>query len=1145
MYKSTLPKKFKASGRVPDPSELATGELVLNTADAKLYTRDFTGTVQLIATPAVQQIDTIVDLDLTAFAGLDTSKGNIVVGAGSTWAALAPGANGDMLLADSSQSAGLRWGRFSSVAAGSAYQPGFIISGATDQVVDILQVKSSTGTTLVSINPKGWAMLGASDYNSNTVLTIKSTEASIGQYTQITHAAANDQTLNTYLLYGRIQPTVATGRTEFGGASGVRVDVLRAGTSAGTLTTIAGLVASYGNQMDGTNLGVTTYNYGLLLQPYNQYGTIQAQYDIYISAPITGGNPGTIAQHYGIYQEDITAQNYLGGITSVGAVSNQGGLVINTSHARQVYILHTYGISAPQNITNYGLQIDVSKSFTDYASDIGSLYGVSSRATTSGSGALTALYGCESSYGGQLSAAGTIQNVYGLRLNPLYANTAVTNLYDIYIAAPAGSGGSATHHYSIYQAAAAATNYLAGKLTVGDDVNVSSTVYVKSTGNDNALEVVQSHTATANQVVNRTAVYVHTSPVISDWVTDGGTSTGIDCVVRTAGAGSGTLSKVIAARLTYGHGLNLGAGGTITEAYGLVLQAAAVNGDVGTLHDLHIPTRLGSGAVSTHYGIYQEDGDAANYFGGRLLVGGPTYTGAQLSSEAPDSYAHGHRLVHHQTAADTRSAARVALSVRADSDVADGATEQAAYCGVVVEGIRKGTGSGTLTAQYGLQVQCGVQQTVGTGNVTSAYGLAVLPVCDTGNTIGTLTGLYLGSLVGSGTVTTKYGVFQADAGASNRFAGAVAANGGLVAAAPSDSVVVVAKGYAGQTANLQEWQNSSGTTLASVNATGVLTAAGISAVAGTIEGNWSIADASTLSVLDATTQVLTLSNSSGNALLDIKSPSSSVLVRGAAAQTADLIRFADSGGNVIAAVGANGGVSVGPGGLGFAKVDDTFATNIATLVLTHDALLQANVGLIAPSIGANANDSVAFATGSVKSGTAAFLVGDTAGLVGSGQLAARPVSNSSVVAVLQGASGQTASLTEWQNELGSPLLKVDMAGRLVTGSGQPALVGGTGAGTSPTVTVVGTDTAGLITVLTGTSPAASSTVVAVQFATAYGSAPRAVIITPANGAAAALSGSSAVFVNQTNTSTTQFTLDVGSTQLAATTTYKWHYLVIG
>jgi hypothetical protein len=102
---------------------------------------------------------------------------------------------------------------------------------------------------------------------------------------------------------------------------------------------------------------------------------------------------------------------------------------------------------------------------------------------------------------------------------------------------------------------------------------------------------------------------------------------------------------------------------------------------------------------------------------------------------------------------------------------------------------------------------------------------------------------------------------------------------------------------------------------------------------------------------------------------------------------------------------------------------------------------------------------------------------------------------------------------------------------------------GTGAGTTPTLSVSGTDVAGKITLTTGTTPAASATITTITFSSAYDVAPR-VILTPANAAAAALSGTGQVFVNDASGTASLFVLTSGSAALAASTQYIWYFMVI-
>jgi hypothetical protein len=109
----------------------------------------------------------------------------------------------------------------------------------------------------------------------------------------------------------------------------------------------------------------------------------------------------------------------------------------------------------------------------------------------------------------------------------------------------------------------------------------------------------------------------------------------------------------------------------------------------------------------------------------------------------------------------------------------------------------------------------------------------------------------------------------------------------------------------------------------------------------------------------------------------------------------------------------------------------------------------------------------------------------------------------------------------------------------------PSFTAGAGAGSGPTITITGTDSAGYISVLTGSAPSASSVVVTVTFNVAYGATPRAVIVTPASSNEAVLTGTANVWADQGGVATTGFTLNVGSTGLAATTTYLFWYDVRG
>jgi len=104
----------------------------------------------------------------------------------------------------------------------------------------------------------------------------------------------------------------------------------------------------------------------------------------------------------------------------------------------------------------------------------------------------------------------------------------------------------------------------------------------------------------------------------------------------------------------------------------------------------------------------------------------------------------------------------------------------------------------------------------------------------------------------------------------------------------------------------------------------------------------------------------------------------------------------------------------------------------------------------------------------------------------------------------------------------------------------PAIAGGTGAGTSPTVSLNANsnDVSGYISVTPGASPAAGATVATITFGTPYATLAKC-MLSPANSAAALLTGPTQVYVPVPTT--TAFQINSGTSALAAGTLYTWGY----
>ncbi|MDB5490373.1 MAG: hypothetical protein JWO78_222 [Micavibrio sp.] len=116
-----------------------------------------------------------------------------------------------------------------------------------------------------------------------------------------------------------------------------------------------------------------------------------------------------------------------------------------------------------------------------------------------------------------------------------------------------------------------------------------------------------------------------------------------------------------------------------------------------------------------------------------------------------------------------------------------------------------------------------------------------------------------------------------------------------------------------------------------------------------------------------------------------------------------------------------------------------------------------------------------------------------------------------------------------------------IVGPILSGGTAATAAAGTGAGTGGTIAIGGASQGGTITVVTGTTPSASSVIGTLTHPTAYPNG-SSIVITPGNAAAAALSGTSQVFAAG---GTTTATLTSGSAALAAATTYIWNYKITG
>jgi hypothetical protein len=243
-----------------------------------------------------------------------------------------------------------------------------------------------------------------------------------------------------------------------------------------------------------------------------------------------------------------------------------------------------------------------------------------------------------------------------------------------------------------------------------------------------------------------------------------------------------------------------------------------------------------------------------------------------------------------------------------------------------------------------------------------------------------------------------------------------------VGAGVASTIPLVVRGAASQTADLQQWQNSGGTTLASINnGGGIRTTASIKTTA-----------------LESVTATLAIQPSATTTI--------GAVIRGAASQSAHLLQLQDSSGTVLSGVSASGRIYTGTAPLtnsGAQAANISALADAATvtpLVVRGAASQSANLlelqradAGVAFRVRNNGN----FGSGGLVTGVNAYInndiIGDTKGLI------------------VRGASGQTNNLQEWQASDGGTAARVTSSGSLVTTQGFAVLGGASISGSIATL----------------------------------------------------------------------------------------------
>jgi hypothetical protein len=220
------------------------------------------------------------------------------------------------------------------------------------------------------------------------------------------------------------------------------------------------------------------------------------------------------------------------------------------------------------------------------------------------------------------------------------------------------------------------------------------------------------------------------------------------------------------------------------------------------------------------------------------------------------------------------------------------------------------------------------------------------------------------------------------------------------------TIGAVVRGAASQTANLTEWQDSSGTSLARINS------------AGSFIAPFSFIGPSASAISSVNIGVIPSSASN-----------SGIIVRGAASQTADLQQWQNSAGTVKAKINSAGDLTAPSVNATWSMASYAGSASVVPIFIQGAASQTASLQEWKNSSGTVlANVS---AGGSLISQSGRLIAG---GAAGAGRLDIQTSSTTQVASTIRGSASQTADLTQWQDSTQAVLAKVDSAGNLTAAS---------------------------------------------------------------------------------------------------------------
>jgi hypothetical protein len=280
----------------------------------------------------------------------------------------------------------------------------------------------------------------------------------------------------------------------------------------------------------------------------------------------------------------------------------------------------------------------------------------------------------------------------------------------------------------------------------------------------------------------------------------------------------------------------------------------------------------------------------------------------------------------------------------------------------------------------------------------------------------------------------------------------------------TNRTALIIQGLASQTANLQEWQNSSGTVIAKVSSDGTITSGNITSTAyAFLTGTTYAYNVASAADYGATMmQFNSGKNLAITANTTITSQTTStvgLIVKAIASQSANLQEWQDSSGASKAYLSINGHFVaqrvyapdslyvVSTGGPGTVNIE-TYANNGIGVIIKGKSSQTADLQQWQNSAGTVLAKLSAYGD---------FIIPDARVAIGASSVLANTFifANTSYASytpiVVRGAASQTANLTEWQNSVGTVLTKINSSGVL----------------TAPAINIVGQSISSNITITSG------------------------------------------------------------------------------